>query len=257
MMTPYSVRVRFPNIQKEVRRSLKTTNRQEAQRLAIALYMQTTMDFQTTLENVDTIDEALILASGLLTIQSNLPSAESKELLETFHILIEDNKSLLERRFLKDISPEERKCLESLGSLISRFIRYDFDSEAGLKYFPFYSDKIKEIIEKLLIRIERATNSHLVSIEPAIAAQPQIQICSFSKVCDEFVSERLAGGNWQSKTQQAYEVTFQLFIGIFGDIPITKIDASMCRDFKSNIQKFPKNHSKDTKYRKLSVPELL
>jgi integrase len=253
--------MRFPNIQKEVRHSLNTSNRQEAKRLAVKLYMQTTIEFQNALENLATIEDALKFASGVLTLESNLPDTERNYLNKSFNILISENRNLLKKRFLQDITNEERKCLDSLGKYISLIAQCDFESESELDLFPFYTDKLTDIVNNLVIRINRAVDQGIHHTEVRNRSRDEKKQShignKFSEVCDEYTKERLAGNNWEIKTQKAYEATFHLFEKIIGNIPIDGINASTCRDFKSDIRKLPKNHSKDSRYRELSIQELL
>lgn len=142
----------------------------------------------------------------------------------------------------------------------------NFETQLDLDLCPLYIRKITEATENLLIRISRATGQNSIipetatqpaSHHPTVAKGQNLSSDSFSSVSQEYVAERLAGNNWESKTEQSYKVTFQIFVDIFGDIGIEDINSAVCRDFKNKIQRLPKNHSKDSRYRDLSILEIL
>jgi integrase len=268
-MTPLALRRRFPYIQIETRRSLRTANLTLAKRLAAKLYMQTTMEYENALESLDTIDEALNLIPALLNLETKFPKTEVNILQEYFDDIVLDNNILLKERFLADITEQEKKCLEKIGHYLSVIDQTDFTEQSDIELSPFFIEKIIDATDKLLVRISRATgrtykrtvtpqlaessNSQLQEIE----TQPVPASNSFSSVSKEYVNERLAGNNWEDKTRRSYVASFELFIGIFGDIAVSDIDSSICRDFKTKIQQLPKNHSKSSRYRDLSILELL
>lgn len=268
-MTPLALRRRFPYIQKETRRSLRTANRVVAKRLAAKLYMQMTMDYETAIENLDTIDEALNLIPALLNLETKFPKSDVNILQEYFDDIVSENNILLKERFLADITEQETKCLEKIGHYLSVIDQTDFTAQSDIDLSPFFIEKITEATDKLLTRISRATGqSYKKAIAPQQSASSEIQITertnpphparnSFSSVSQQYVNERLVGNNWEEKTRRSYEASFELFIGIFGDIAVSDIDSSICRDFKTKIQQLPKNHSKSSRYRDLTILELL
>ncbi|PCI54498.1 MAG: hypothetical protein COB36_10045 [Alphaproteobacteria bacterium] len=268
-MTPLALRRRFPYIQKEIRRSLRTASRSVAKRLAAKLYMQMTMDYETALEHLDTIDEALNLIPALLNLETKFPKADVNILQEYFDDIVAENNHLLKQRFLSDITEQEQKCLEKIGHYLSVIDQTDFTTPNDTDLCPFLIGKIIDATDKLLTRISRATGqSYRKLVVPQLATSPADQKTksrnpprptrnSFSSVSQEYITERLAGNNWENKTRQAYDASFQLFISIFGDMAITDIDSTVCRDFKAKIQRLPKNHSKDSRYRDLPILEIL
>jgi integrase len=268
-MTPLALRRRFPYIQKETRRSLRTANLTVAKRLAAKLYMQTTMEYETALESLETLDEALNLIPALLNLETKFPKTDVNILQEYFDDIISENNVLLKERFLADITEQEKKCLEKIGHYLSMIDQTDFTGQSDIDLSPFFIEKITAATDKLLVRISRATGrtyKKTTTSRPAESSKPQSQEIttqpvparnSFSSVSQEYINERLAGNNWEDKTRRSYEASFELFIGIFGDIPVTDIDSSTCRDFKTKIQQLPKNHSKSSRYRDLTILELL
>lgn len=80
---------------------------------------------------------------------------------------------------------------------------------------------------------------------------------SFSTVCKAFIEERMAGKNWDTKTCDAYKTTYKLFEELFGDVAVSTIKGDVCRDFKSQIQFIPSNHSKIAIYREKTVKQLV
>lgn len=79
----------------------------------------------------------------------------------------------------------------------------------------------------------------------------------FTMVYKEFINERMIGNNWDTKTRDAYQTTFNLFRELFGDISVETIKVKESRDFKSQIQLIPRNHAKVSAYRDKSVKQLV
>lgn len=59
VVTPSLLRDHFPNIQKEIRRSLHTASIKRAKQQASRLYLTVTNEFVIALENLSTIEDAL------------------------------------------------------------------------------------------------------------------------------------------------------------------------------------------------------
>lgn len=218
-MTPLAMRQRFPNIQKELRRSLRTDSLTVATRLAVKLYMQITMDFEKAIEDLETIDEALNLILALLNLETKFPDTDVNILQDYFDKILAANKNLLKQRFLADITEAEQKCLKKIAYYLNVIDQSNFETQLDLDLCPLYIRKITEATENLLIRISRATGQNNIIPETAtqtashhsiVAKGQNLTSDSFSYVSQEYIAERLAGNNWESKTQQAYEVTFQM-----------------------------------------------
>lgn len=67
------------------------------------------------------------------------------------------------------------------------------------------------------------------SKSPAIHPEP-----TFSDLQHNFFKEKEVSKGWREKTQEDHEAVFNLFREIFGDVPVSRIDKTIMRDFKEN-----------------------
>ncbi len=267
LMMPSSVLNRFPNIQKEIRKTLRTANLTEARRRAATLYMHTLTNFNAAIENLETIDEAIRLIPEILKFHSNLPTPLLDKIRGKFELIVEQNKQILQQRFLDDINEQEAKCLNDIAGCIEFIAQFKHEplliggQLSDLDPLVPLTNQLTELTNKLVIRSVRPNQSQIAATHiPIITtgdSESQIQSNLFSKIAKEFIDERTTGGNWEDKTKQAYEVTFKIFQELYGEIPVESIDAKLCRKFKIDIQKLPRNHSKDKRFRELSIKQLI
>tara|TARA_R110001592_G_scaffold321038_1_gene599480 strand:+ start:1430 stop:1750 length:321 start_codon:yes stop_codon:yes gene_type:complete len=103
-VTPLFLRDRFPNLQKELRRSLHTASIKKAKQHATRLYLTVTNAFLIALKNLSTIKDALKYIPAVLSIKSQLPHPLADELRNTYQEIISANKELIELRYLEDIA---------------------------------------------------------------------------------------------------------------------------------------------------------
>jgi len=261
VVTPLFLRDHFPNIQKEIRRSLHTASIKRAKQLATRLYLTVTNEFLTALENLSTIEDALKYIPAVLTIKSQLPHPLADELRNTYQEIISANKELVELRYLEDIADQERKILRSIGDAIDIICQMHFVNDIDEKVAPTVINNIVEKTNKLINRLKREASQTPYHKGPNASEAPQIlpveQDELFSEVCNKFIEERVTGNNWETKTRGAYEATFEIFKQIVGDIPVSTIRAKECREFKSKVQLIPKNHSKMAAYRNKTIQQLI
>jgi integrase len=261
-MTPLKLRAIFPNIQKEVRRSLSTANRNEARARAAQLYFLMNNEFLHIARKSQTIDEFLNLVPNYIGWKTNISEMDLVTLRYTMDNLTYSKRELLERRFIEDISEYENRLLVKICNFVDTLIlakdQNNFESPEMATYIV---DKFLEDARQLIIRAEHATNTLAIptpnfSQAPA-PNEPILLRHLFSNISDQYVAERLSGNNWEKKTHNSYLASFKIFQDIFGDIAVSDINSDVCREFKSKLIKIPKNHSKIAKYRELSIQKLL
>gem|GEM_PF-1185344 len=257
VVTPSFLRDRFPNLQKEIRRSLHTASIKRAKQQATRLYLTVTNEFLIALENLDTIEDALKYIPAAISIKTQLPNPLADELRNTYQEIISANKELVELRYLEDIADAERKILRSIGDGIDIICQMHFVDDIDEKVAPTVINKMVEKTHKLINRLKRGASQTPINtqITPQILSVEQDEL--FSEVCEKFIEERIAGNNWEPKTRGAYEATFEIFKQVVGDIPVSTIRTKECRDFKSKVQLIPKNHSKLTAYRNQTIKQLI
>lgn len=219
-----------------------------------------THKFNSALEHLETIEDALNYVPALLLIVSKMPEDICFEVKEFTDQLIKSNKELVQLRYLEDITQKERDILLSIGQSLEVIEQIDFDDQLELEMAPEVVRSIKEKTNRLLNRVRKEVTGANLAF-PADTPKTSQPIPStetlLSEAFQEFVSERTAGRSWEPKTKQSYLATFDIFTGLFGDVPITSVDAKLCRSFKSSVQKLPKNHSKISKYKNKPVSRLV
>jgi integrase len=261
VVTPLFLRDRFPNLQKELRRSLHTASIRKAKQQATRLYLTVTNEFVIALENLSTIEDALKYIPAAISIKTKLPNPLVDELRNTYEEIISANKELVELRYLEDIADAERKILRSIGDGIDIICQMHFIDDIDEKVAPSVINMMVEKTNKLINRLKREASQtpYHKGFNPETDPQilPVAQDDLFSDVCEKFIEERITGNNWEAKTRGAYESTFEIFKQIIGDIPVATIRAKECREFKSKVQLIPKNHSKMAAYRNKTIQQLL
>lgn len=269
IVTPHALRDRFPNIQKEIRRSLGTAKKQQARRQAARLYMYNLAKFETALENLDTIDDALNLIPQVLRLNSKIPSDALSNLEGRIALIREQHTQLLHERLIDEISEKEKSCIRGIGICLEMLSQYSAEESTILynKYSEEHElpdttlDQLKKKISNLVARCKNAVSKETISNDSNLNSGTQLsknaRSLLFSATSENFINERESGGTWTEKTKNSYIATFNVFTEMFGDIPITKLNAQICRDFKNNIQKLPKNHMKVNEFRSLTIKELV
>lgn len=94
---------------------------------------------------------------------------------------------------------------------------------------------------------------------PAITTQPlpTPPEPTFSDLQRNFFKEKEISKGWRDKTQEDHEAVFALFREIFGDVPVSRIDKTRMRDFKSTIMQLPPNMRKIAKYKKKTIRQII
>lgn len=80
---------------------------------------------------------------------------------------------------------------------------------------------------------------------------------TFSDVQRNFFREKEVSRGWREKTLEDHEAVFSLFREIFGDVPVSRIDKTLMRDFKSTIIQLPPNMRKIAKYKNKTIRQIL
>lgn len=79
---------------------------------------------------------------------------------------------------------------------------------------------------------------------------------TISELFKAFEKDMIAGKNWRSSTNQAYEAMLNNMVEILGDRTAADLDKAVARDFKAGLLAFPKNRSKHPDYREKSLKEI-
>lgn len=220
--------------------------------------------FKKLIENIYTIDEALSLIPGFMSLNNHLNEEQKDNLRTTFQQLIHQNKFLLEQRYIDDISEHEADLLKKIGNVFDIMTQLDpshpIDSGVGEHLVGLLTKKTTQLINRVKREAgsspfstprqesntaDLATQQHQSPVP--IAPAPISPL--FSNVTEEFIQERTSRDNWQPKTQEAYEKTFKLFIDLTGDQAIEDIPSEAFRQFKTDLQQLPKHLTKIKKYR--------
>ena len=86
--------------------------------------------------------------------------------------------------------------------------------------------------------------------------KPERQL-TFSNIKESFFKEKEMSQGWRLKTLEDHESVFSLFVEVFGDVPVDRIDKTLLRDFKSTIIQLPPNMRKIAKYKDKTVAEIV
>lgn len=79
----------------------------------------------------------------------------------------------------------------------------------------------------------------------------------FSTIREAFFNEKRVSQSWRLKTQEDHEAVFNLFTEVNGDVPVSSIDRTLLRDFKSIIIQLPSNMRKIPAFRDKTIPEII
>jgi len=99
---------------------------------------------------------------------------------------------------------------------------------------------------------ESAPDQH--SIQQAVHYKKRV---TFSNLKESFLKEKEMSQGWRLKTLEDHESVFSLFVEVFGDVPVDRIDKPLLRDFKSTIIQLPPNMRKIAKYKDKTVSEIV
>lgn len=79
---------------------------------------------------------------------------------------------------------------------------------------------------------------------------------TLEQLIEKYVSERVLGGNWTSRTEKDYRSKFKLLCNILSkDTPSSAIDTTKARKVKETLQRVPKNIKTSPKTRDLSFKD--
>jgi len=78
-----------------------------------------------------------------------------------------------------------------------------------------------------------------------------------SDVVEEYCDEMKQGGNWQEKTEAEQRSSYALLIRVVRDQPIMLIDHEAARYYKKTLRKLPSNMNKKPMYREKDISEIL
>lgn len=108
--------------------------------------------------------------------------------------------------------------------------------------------------------IQDASASPLPPASPppplALSEQPECQP-TFTSIKESFLKEKEISNGWRLKTHKDHVAAFSLFVEVFGDIPVTKIDKATMRDFKAILIQLPPNMRKIARYKDKSIKEIV
>lgn len=99
------------------------------------------------------------------------------------------------------------------------------------------------------------------SVSPSVAVAVdnlhETKRITFTSIKEAFFKEKEASDGWRLKTREDHEAVFSLFVEVFGDVIVDRIDKALVRDFKATIMRLPPNMRKVAKYREKAIAEIL
>lgn len=62
---------------------------------------------------------------------------------------------------------------------------------------------------------------------------------------------------WTPKTVDEYEAVYELFLKMVGDMPISRLNHAVMREYKQTLPKLPPNINKSSQYRGKTLKQIL
>ncbi|MBU0909167.1 MAG: hypothetical protein KKA54_12250 [Proteobacteria bacterium] len=244
---------------KEIKRSLRTSNRRSAVQLAREWKVKAdwlfsnldreTMDIETWASRRKMLDDEYLYLTQIIDKALNekgpiySPNISNDEDLDTcltveyglaprserFPAMLKrnrvelDNNHYLYKTFNEEYEGMCRKFLRDI---------YDYSHNKMSAYIPPQSS----------VKLPVATEESTISI---------------SVLVDEYCSEKLREGAWTPKTEQENKSIYALLVKIAGDIPVNSVGYQHARDYKKVLQQLPPNINKSPLYCSKSIEQVL
>jgi integrase len=270
IITPKQLRLSLPDLQKEVRRSLKTASKNKARKEAIRLYFIMTNKFIEHIETLEYIDKAIkYIYAHIWHNTRHIPQDYLTKISEMTADIVDQHSQILKAHTFAELQTQEVNLLISVNSIIEMIIESfnegSLDDSMFTVMFASLESATHEFAERTSLRLSKTViNTQLQptpdqpkntsSFKPVT---PSKTGTSIDQVMNEFVSERLLSQSWSDLTHKEYIATFKIFTDQFGMIDVSDIDHTISREFKNLLQRLPKNKNKLKQYKDLSVKKFL
>ena len=246
-VVPDSFRQRFPHMQREIRRSLKTHSAKFATRSARLLWVNVEQKISYMTQVIDFFEKIdLIEAQALEAAQT----PHQEERVRQTHTKIRDQVTWLkQRQYISDLDLNG-SAAKTVVELLALYKKYStFESQANM---VIESEKDDRVYQSILAakREEAGVSIELQSSPPPIcnSAVPKTMI---SAVVERYCEELLSGGNWQQKTHDENQAIFQILVESLKDKFFEDITHADIRDHKNHLTNLPKNYTKKNQSRNL------
>nr|NJM03416.1 site-specific integrase [Desulfobacula sp.] len=134
------------------------------------------------------------------------------------------------------------------------------DTQAGKNSFA-YKLLCREMFKAeghiLEVMRKRQAGDYSHETAPELPRVPPKKSKTISAVMGDFFEEGSSENRWRPKTIKEVKASMQLLIDYFGDVPINTIDRAMMGQYRRDLAKLPPNMNKDTRYRDLTVHQVL
>ena len=74
--------------------------------------------FLNTIQNLDTIDQALLYVPSILALEGQFSAPQKQQLYTIFKDIVTENEHLLKQRYIDEISDHEKSLLKKIGTLL-------------------------------------------------------------------------------------------------------------------------------------------
>lgn len=120
------------------------------------------------------------------------------------------------------------------------------------------SEEEESIYNKYLLKLNESSKENATMyIQGAKKVKTPKKIYKLSEVWEKYKEDKTKNDNKRASTLADYEKFFHLFIEVVGDLNITEIDKSDIRSFREVLLNWPKNKSKNKKYKDKTTKEIL
>jgi len=158
-----------------------------------------------------------------------------------------------------DIEPdhEHQKYDILKRGFIIRYKKY-FENLAKRYSGESTSEDEEKIFNKYLLKINgNSKENSAIYAHGSKKTKTQKKIYILSEVWGKYKDDKIKNDNKRASTLADYEKFFQLFIEITGDINISDVDKSDIRSFREVLLNWPKNKTKNKKYKDKTTKEIM
>jgi integrase len=110
--------------------------------------------------------------------------------------------------------------------------------------------------EELIPRLKEEEKPVIAPSITPVSTQKSASL-TFTEVQGKYIAEVEKGGTWTTKTMDANLAIFALFVRCMGDLPVDQIDRPLMSEYKSILMQLPSNLNKLSKYKDLSIEEII
>jgi integrase len=272
---PLSLHVKLGR--KELKRSLKTSNRKKAIQLAREYRVKIDALFEYIKgRNMDWIEIASILNTEFKALSDKShkgilkdgPIGENLSQVARDAICENARKFLARLEACRDRKPYELspRWADFVDTILKRNgVTLDKDSD-DYRQACIETTKMITALEEKTFNTHKAFSSYPLPVEHQATYQqaPQsiIDVTHkasplLSEVINKFITEKERVGAWTEKSTDEYRSILDLFIRVLGDVQIGTIRYEQARDFKEVLLKLPPNINKSPLYRTKTIDQIV